>query len=304
MSFPISESSRKEFRIPNSKPEPKSFRDGAEAKKFYDEYRTSSDAQKAVKAGKPGGMNSLLGNTAEEQVDFGMKIFLASLRNQIPGNETNTDEMVRTLMQMTSTIQQARSNQLLEKGNAINSSIYATGLTKFEGDTVEHPGNAFTFDGTPQEMLCSFAPTASEAYLSIYDAHAADGAHPVRSILVDPRGGLVTWDGKDNDGADAPKSDYVVRLAALNSDRKQVESKLSLNSKVTSTYYDKDNLPVLKSGNIEIREIIGHKKNRQHKMFPQPEPRPMMRTVESNTDETYGSRSIAIGGDEPIDLSV
>ncbi len=299
MPFAISESRDKGLRVPNSKPEPKSFRDGVEAKKFYDEYRTSTDAQKAAKAAKGTGMNGLLGNTAEEQVDFGMKIFLASLKHQIPGDETNTDEMVRTLMQMTSTIQQARSNQLLEKGNAINSSIYATGLTKFEGDTVEHQGNTFTFDGTSQEMLCSFDKTAAQAVLNIFDVHTQE---LVRTILVDTKGELVTWDGKDNIGASAAKTDYVIRLAALNTEGKQVESKLSLNSKITSTYYDKDNLPVLRSGNIEIREIIGHKRN--HQPYKAEQPRPMMRSVDTNTYESMGSRSTAVGDDEALDFSV
>ncbi len=278
------------LRGPLEKQKPKFLKNSVEAKQFYDEYRASSEAEKAAKSGKMSGMNGLLGNTAEEQVDFGMKIFLASLKNQIPGNETNTDEMVRTLMQMTSTIQQARSNQLLEKGNAINSSIYATGLTRFEGDTVEHSGNIFTFDGDPQEMFCSFAPTATETYLQIFDAHAAPGSKPIQTLVVDPRGGLVTWDGKDAKGNDAPKADYKVFLVALNKDGKQVEAKLSLNSKVTSTYYDKDHRPVLKSGNIEIREIIGHKRKRHHPY--EVAPRPMMRSEATNT--------ASIGGDGEV----
>jgi flagellar basal-body rod modification protein FlgD len=204
-------------------------------------------------------MSGFLSNTVEEQMKFGMEILLASLKNQIPGKETNTSEMVGTLMQMTAAIQQARSNELLEKGNTIQSSIYATSLTKLEGDMIEYPGNEFTFNGTSQEILYSFGSIATSVTLNITDATTGT---LVTTETLDPiqNKGTFSWDGTPTSGSKVPAGgSYKVSLTVLDKSGNNLEKKLSLNSKITSVSYNEDGQPVLKAGNIEIREISGHK---------------------------------------------
>ncbi|MCX7338900.1 MAG: hypothetical protein NTX76_06460 [Alphaproteobacteria bacterium] len=233
------------------------------------------DQKEPLKKADTHGLTKFLGEDADKQIEFTMRLLLAQMENQIPGNETDTTEMVRSIMGIVTTAQQGKMVSLAEEGNRVNSALYSLTTTNLEGDIVEHEGDLFTIDeaindGT-QDINVSLPENVAQATLVIADG---DG-NLVRALPVPTSAGKhkQTWDGTNESGAKVT-GNYVVSLVAVNGSGAPIGGKVTLNSVITSVAYDDENLPVLMAGDIEIRNFERHQRPR----LPQgayPNPRPI-----------------------------
>lgn len=240
---------------------------------------TAGDFQSFVKQSKDikidtGNMGGLLVDDIKEQLEFSTKLFLTQLQNQIPGNETNTDDMIRTLMGMMQAVQQVRTNTLLEDGTKVQTALFAAEMGRYQGSIAEYEGNIFNFDGKEQEMFVSLPEGTAQAILVISDESGV-----VRRLPLDPSLGRrkIVWDGMDDSEINLNNGIYGTVLVAVDKDGKQLKGgKLTINSLITSVYFDEGNRPVLMAGDVEIDNI-----ERVHKRYQSQSP---VRTLEQATE--------------------
>lgn len=198
-------------------------------------------------------IGNMLIEDVKEQLEFTTKLFLTQLNNQIPGNEADTDEMVRTIMGMMQTVQQVRTNILLEDGNSINSALYGAEIARFQGRLAEHSNPIFNFEGTsPQEFFIELPSGVEQANLLL-----TNGNERVKIIPIDPTPGRksIRWDGTDEQGEKVLKGIYGATLLTQGSFGSNDKGRFTIKSPITSVHFDDMNHPTLMSGDLEIENI-------------------------------------------------
>ncbi|MHA1558896.1 MAG: flagellar hook assembly protein FlgD [Alphaproteobacteria bacterium] len=199
-----------------------------------------------------GAFNSLLSEDVDKQVEFTTKIFLAQLENQIPGDETNTNEMIQTLMGMMANAQQTKTNTLLEQSTQLSSLLYSLSLIGLQGNEVEYTGDSFYLhDNRNAEIICSIPEQTNAAELIILNEEGI----PVWTTQLDPSQlkQKIVWDGKTIENVRSPEGEYKVIVNAFDGQQHQLATQTSLKGLITSVVFDENNVPLLMSGTKEIQ---------------------------------------------------
>ena len=149
--------------------------------------------------------------------DF-MKLFVAQLKYQDPLKPQDATAMLDQLSQLTMVEQSYNSNTALNNLlTAQNNSISLTAVS-FIGKDVKASGNVATFDGsstTAIEYNLSIPSTSTQ--ISIVDASGTivRTAEFGTSTAGD---NVVSWDGRDNNGALLPAGAYTFAVIAKSAD--------------------------------------------------------------------------------------
>lgn len=198
-------------------------------------------------------MGNFMVNDIKEQIEFSTKLFLTQLQNQIPGNETDTDEMVRTLMGMMQAVQQVKTNMLMEDSNDLERQLHSLEMARLQGRVAEYEGNVFSFEGSPQEFFTTLPGGVSEATIVI-----TDGESIIQTLACDPSFGRkkIIWDGTNKNGETVTPGIYNAELWAVDELGNRSTSKLSMTSPITSILFDKhDDRAYFMAGDVRIDSV-------------------------------------------------
>ncbi len=162
--------------------------------------------------------------------DF-MKLMMAQLQNQDPLNPMDHKEFGAQLAQFASLeklTQIGDGIHKLEGGMGEEQKMQALGMI---GKQVKaSSAEVSLIENQPTDIHVNPENGFTPLKVSVY---AGDGKF-VREIDVDPKGGgkMVTWDGKDKDGAKLPTGKYMFRVAGTGPDGKAKESSAHLSGRV------------------------------------------------------------------------
>lgn len=218
-------------------------------------------------------MNSVMSSSAmgdfmihdiKEQIDFSTKLFLTQLQNQIPGDETDTNEMVRTLMGMMQATQQVKTNMLMEDQNVLGRQLHSLEMARLQGRMAEYEGDTFSYDGngSNQEFFATLPGGVAQAVMLI-----RNGDSIVQKIMIDPKAGRqkVIWDGTDSNGDSVDSGVYQADLYAMDGHGTRSVSKLSIVAPITSVMFDENhNKAYFMNGDVKIDSV-----DRFHRKYQQ-----------------------------------
>lgn len=225
-------------------------------------------------------MGDFMINDIKQQIEFTTKLFLTQLQNQIPGNETDTDEMVRTLMGMMQAVQQVKTNMLMEDSNDLSRQLHSLEMARLQGRVAEYEGNVFSFEGNPQEFFATLPGGVTKAALII-----TDGESIIQTLECDPTFGRkkIIWDGTNKDGDTVSPGIYNAELWALDEHGNRSTSKLGITSPITSILFDKhDDKAYFMAGDVRIDSV-----ERFHQKYKSMQKK-IHKTVEQATNTDMG----------------
>lgn len=149
--------------------------------------------------------------------DF-MKLFVAQLKYQDPLKPQDATAMLDQLSQLTMVEQSYNSNTALNNLlTAQNNSISLTAVS-FIGKDVKANGNVATFDGSSTTAIeFGLSTPSTTTQISIVDA---SGTIVRTAELGASTAGdnVVSWDGRDNNGALLPAGAYTFAVVAKSAD--------------------------------------------------------------------------------------
>ena len=142
--------------------------------------------------------------------DTFLQLLTTQMRNQDPQNPQDSTEFVAQLASFSAVEQQISTNTKLD---ALVESLTAGStqqMASWIGADVRSSA-ATPFDGTPIEAHFSIPEGATIAQLIV----STEGGTEIRRMTLSPGATSETWDGKGNDGLDAPSGDYNFAVEAF-----------------------------------------------------------------------------------------
>lgn len=156
---------------------------------------------------------------ANESKDLFLKLLVAQMQYQDPLNPQDPTKMATQLSQFNMVEQQIQSNALLTSLNLLQQASMndPTSAASLLGHSILISSNQLSFDGTtPQDFTIKLDQNASAAEATIVDGNGSTVRHiPIGNL--DAGSHNQTWDGKTDDGADAPQGDYHIEISAQDS---------------------------------------------------------------------------------------
>jgi flagellar hook assembly protein FlgD len=224
-------------------------------------------------------LNQNAKQAAQKQVDMSQKMLCAMLTNQVPGSETNMSDMLQMLLASTNAATQANSNELLEHNVRLNHAMFSTMMGQFQGQLVDHQGDAFDYKGAPQTIRYDYPDHAKTMQLAIVN----EANQVVFSKVLESDENEFVWDGMSDQGDSVPHGLYKVAYQAFDDNMNEIEddSLVWLQSKVTEVRFDQNNIPVLFANNLPVADIRGYRHVPLD--IPYIAPRPLMVSQDVNT---------------------
>lgn len=187
-----------------------------------------------------------------KNIDFLFKVMVKKAQSMMPGKENDTD-LSSTVLQVASTIQQAKTNQSMDELTQINRGSYSLSVMNMAGQTVEHKSSILNFDGTPQEISAMLPNNVKSAEVMILDK----SLQLIKSIRIPTTAGRQTiqWDGLDSLEKVANNGTYIVKVKAVDENGKLKPVDTYVGSLITGTEFSENGTPQLLSGNTKINEF-------------------------------------------------
>lgn len=169
---------------------------------------TPSTASTATNASDVQGLN--------QNFDQFLKLLTTQLQNQDPLSPMDTTQFTNQLVMFSQVEQQLKSNDTLNKLLTMQTiNMTALGVS-FIGKDVQVAGSTFDANGTNSVNLAYSLPaTAAAGTVSITDSHG----NVVYTKAAELSSGTheFTWDGKMQDGTQAPAGTYTLTVSATDS---------------------------------------------------------------------------------------
>ncbi|RMG63736.1 MAG: flagellar hook capping protein [Calditrichaeota bacterium] len=186
--------------------------------------------------------------------DF-LRLLVTQLNYQDPLNPLEAADFSAQLAQFSSVEQLANIGQTLQASQdsdlllatSINNTLAATII----GKSVRAQGNQVYFDGEqPANLSFSLPSNAREVTIEIVN----ENGKVVRTIQQKNLAAgdhTVSWDGRDDDGADMPEGTYTFRVSAQDGEGNPLDVTTYLSGRITGVRYGQGGA-VLMVGHIEI----------------------------------------------------
>lgn len=203
-----------------------------------------------------GGVAATQGNSNLGKNDF-LKLLLAQLAHQDPTSPADSQAFVAQLAQFANVEQLQGVNGSLETLLLAQTASNQTQTVGLLGKDVQFKSDKLAFDGDHDcKMRGELSAQASTVTATIVDSTGKT----VRTVEIRdvPAGPIdVNWDGHDDKGTKLPAGSYTVRLAAADSNGKNIPIEARGTGRVTGISYSKG-YPELQVGNITLtlRDIV------------------------------------------------
>lgn len=183
-----------------------------------------------------------------------LKLLLTQMKHQDPMNPMKGQEFAAHLARFSSVEQLMNINETLQSRDgmtkqlteSLNSSV-AAGLI---GKTVQAGGNTITLqDGKETDISFSLGARAEKVTLQVLDPTG----RAVRTIEKDNlKSGehTLTWNGKNNDGAQMPDGPYRIAIAAQNANNNPVPTQTYLQGVVDRVRFTDGGVELSVNGNM------------------------------------------------------
>ena len=198
-------------------------------------------------------MNNMVGKNGEEQLKFAQQLLLKQLQCQTPDNAFDPNQMLETMMGMLNIAQNGELVNMQKQGMELQKALFYTSLSAFRGEVVEHSGNEFDYMDQDQEIVVNLPAKTGAAILNIFDAQK----QCIKTVELNTQTGRnsFVWDGKSNNGENAPKGMYTAFVTAKDDQGEAINVNVRLKSHITEIAYDENELAVPLSGRVPIYDI-------------------------------------------------
>lgn len=210
----------------------------------------SNNASGALTGAAGGGLSGVDFNTF-------LKLLVAQLKNQDPLNPLDGTQFTGQIAQFSALEQQINTNNYLSSILEQRDYGQMTLANSYLGKVVLAPGDTLAIGETGgAEFGYKLDGTASSVTIDIYDA----AGKVVRTEMGEGATGnhIVTWDGKNDLGAQVAAGQYTVRVKALDADGKVMTNSVMTYGRVASALNDNGNASlILADGRTaELNQIL------------------------------------------------
>lgn len=182
-----------------------------------------------------------------DDFDTFLQLLTTQLRNQDPLEPMDTNQFTQQLVQFSGVEQQIQTNSYLENLITSTEAQSVNAAVNYLGSTVTVAGVSTNLaDGQASWELVA-GTSASDSTVTIYDVNGNEVFTTRHSVA---RGeSTFTWDGKTNDGTDAPDGVYSIRVIGNTPDGQSVNVYAAVSGKVTGVDFTGSE-PVLQIGDV------------------------------------------------------
>jgi flagellar basal-body rod modification protein FlgD len=168
--------------------------------------------------------------------DIFLKLLVAQMQNQDPLKPQDATQMSAQLAQFNMVEQQISTNELLTAmlANSQPGNSDMAAASSYLGHQVLADTSAFTFDGSsPVQFSVDLQDDATATDVQIVDGFGQTVRTIHNSFL--PSGiNKLSWDGKTDAGTAANPDNYIIRIAATDSNGLPIPASTSINGLVTA----------------------------------------------------------------------
>lgn len=182
-----------------------------------------------------------------DDFDAFLQLLTTQLQNQDPLDPMDTNEFTQQLVQFSGVEQQIKSNSYLEDLITSTEAQSVNTAVNYLGSTVRVAGVATTLENGQASWDLVTSSAAPDSTITIYDANGTE-MYSTRTS-VDRGESSFTWDGKTNDGTDAPDGVYSIQVIGNTSDGDNVPIYTAVRGEVTGVDFTGSE-PVLQLGEV------------------------------------------------------
>jgi flagellar basal-body rod modification protein FlgD len=182
-----------------------------------------------------------------DDFDTFLQLLTTQLRNQDPLEPMDTNQFTQQLVQFSGVEQQIQTNSYLENLITSTEAQSVNAAVNYLGSTVTVAGVSTTLDSGQASWELVSGVAAPDSTITIYDVNGNEMF--TTKHAVDRGESTFTWDGKTNDGTDAPDGVYSIRVIGNTSDGQAVNVYAAVTGKVTGVDFTGDE-PVLQIGEV------------------------------------------------------
>ncbi len=140
-----------------------------------------------------------------------LKLFVTQLKNQDPLSPMDSGQFTQQIASMSQVEQSINSNKKLDTLISQGSAKDTSTLVSFLGKEVEFEGNDITLEAGKNISVAYNLDAANPPKQTFITVKKEDGTIVFNGVgTVKPGFNIVTWDGTDNSGAEAPAGPYQV----------------------------------------------------------------------------------------------
>lgn len=169
-----------------------------------------------------------------------LTLLTKQLQNQDPLQPMDTADFTNQLVLYTQAEQQIKTNSMLENLISISRGTIGTQALGYIGKEVSFASDALYVEkpGDQQSFYYSLEAPASTLKVNILN----EKGDTVRTVTMDKDKEMgahkFVWDGKNNDGTNAPAGDYKIVISALDDQQKIIKSSTLVNARVAGLEAD------------------------------------------------------------------
>lgn len=184
--------------------------------------------------GTTGSSGATVGGSVDLASTFNNFLLLLTtqLQNQDPLSPLDTNQFTEQLVQFTNVEQAIKTNAKLDQLIYLQGTNQLTGALDYVGKIVEVDSVVLDLSDGTATMSYDLASKAEDAKIEIVD----EDGNIVRTLKVEGGAGRheVTWDGKDDSGADLPDGLYGFVVKAVDSEGRTVPVRQGTIGRVTA----------------------------------------------------------------------
>jgi flagellar basal-body rod modification protein FlgD len=182
-----------------------------------------------------------------DDFDTFLQLLTTQLRNQDPLEPMDTNQFTQQLVQFSGVEQQIQTNSYLENLITSTEAQSVNAAVSYLGSTVTVAGVSTTLDSGQASWELVAGVAAPDSTVTIFDVNGTEVF--TTKHAVDRGESTFTWDGKTNDGTDAPDGVYSIRVVGNTSDGQAVNVYAAVTGKVTGVDFTGSE-PVLQIGQV------------------------------------------------------
>lgn len=182
-----------------------------------------------------------------DDFDTFLQLLTTQLRNQDPLEPMDTNQFTQQLVQFSGVEQQIQTNSYLENLITSTEAQSVNAAVSYLGSTVTVAGVTTNLAGGQASWELVAGAAAPDSTVTIYDVNGNEMFSTKHA--VDRGESTFTWDGKTNDGTDAPDGIYSIRVIGNTSDGQSVNVYSAISGKVTGVDFTGSE-PVLQIGDV------------------------------------------------------
>jgi flagellar basal-body rod modification protein FlgD len=183
--------------------------------------------------------------------DMFLRLLTTQLQNQDPLEPTDTNQFTQQLVQYSQVEQQIKSNEQLASLVNLQGNLQLQSALSYVGMDVRVADDRFNYAGQGNTTFdYAFDENASQTKINIVNENG-DVVFTANGALEGTKLHSFTWDGKDNNGLQAPQGQYSIRVSVLDGAGKAQTAETAVWGQVTGIEQI-NGKAILKLGDIPV----------------------------------------------------